>query len=51
MAFLIREKLKAYTLGQILSRLLPERFDLLLYEGDAETSAAVPHVEDAPAMA
>lgn len=48
LAFLIREKRQAYTLGQMFSRLLPERFDLLLYEGDAETLAAVPHVEGAP---
>jgi len=48
LAFLIREKRKAYTLGQMLRRLLPERFDLLLYEGDAETLAAVPQVEGAP---
>jgi RimJ/RimL family protein N-acetyltransferase len=48
LAFLTREKCKAYSLKEMLSRLLPERFDLLLYEGDAETLVAVPRVEGAP---
>jgi len=44
----LAEKLRTHPLRDLAAALMPQRIDMFIYEGNAETLAAVPRIEGAP---